>query len=328
MRKSDPEKSEQSNKESKAKIRVIDSHTGGEPTRVVIEGGPDLGAGSLADRLNLLRSEYDWFRCAVVKEPRGSDPLVGALVCEPVDPSCAAGVIFFDKATYLGMCGHGTIGLLVTLGYLGRIGPGKHKIETPVGQVEAMLDESGAVTLNNVASYRYARQVEVEVNGFGRVTGDVAWGGNWFFLIDDHPFELSMSNLDRLTEFTWAVNQALARQSVTGADGHEIDHIALYGPPDSPGADSKNFVLCPGKAYDRSPCGTGTSARLACLYSDGKLAGGKPWRQQSIVGSVFEGSISEIDGKLYPRISGRAFITSTAELILDRSDPFRTGIPT
>jgi len=314
-------------KSDQDRIKVIDSHTGGEPTRVVIEGGPDLGRGSLAHRLNLLRSEHDWFRCAVVKEPRGSGPVVGALLCEPVDPSCAAGVIFFDKATYLGMCGHGTIGLLVTLGYLGRIGPGKHKIETPVGQVEAVLDESGAVTLNNVVSYRSARQVAVEVNGFGRVTGDVAWGGNWFFLIDDHPFELNMSNLDRLTEFTWAVNQALAGQGIAGADGHKIDHVALFGPPDSPGADSKNFVLCPGKEYDRSPCGTGTSARLACLYSDGKLPGGKPWRQESIVGSVFEGSISEIDGKLYPTIRGRAFITSAAELILDRSDPFRTGIP-
>jgi len=183
------------------------------------------------------------------------------------------------------------------------------------------------VTVENVPSYRTARQVRIEVEGHGIVTGDVAWGGNWFFLIDDHPFDLSMSNVDRLTEFTWAVTQALARYGITGADGHEIDHIALFGPPDSPAADSKNFVLCPGKAYDRSPCGTGTSARLACLYSDGKLSGGKPWRQQSIVGSVFEGSISEIDGKLYPTIRGSAFITSTAELILDRSDPFRTGIP-
>ena len=308
------------------RIKVVDSHTGGEPTRVVIEGGPDLGSKSLAHRLNLLRSEYDWFRSAVVREPRGSDQIVGALLCEPVDPSCAAGVIFFDNVTYLGMCGHGTIGLLVTLGYLGRIGPGKHKIETPVGQVEAVLDESGSVTLNNVPSYRHARQVAVEVNGFGRVSGDVAWGGNWFFLIDDHPFDLSMSNVDRLTEFTWAVTQALARYGITGADGHEIDHIALFGPPDSPAADSKNFVLCPGKAYDRSPCGTGTSAKLACLYADGKIKEGQTWRQESIVGSVFEGSIKVEGGKVFPSIKGSAFVNAEADLLLNPADPLCMGI--
>src|SRR5262245_16956290 len=314
-------------KDGQSRIKVIDSHTGGEPTRVVIEGGPELGSGPLTERLNLLRSEHDWLRTAVVNEPRGSDAVVGALLCQPIDPTCAAGVIFFDKATYLGMCGHGTIGLLATLAYLGRIGPGKHTIETPVGRVQALLDETGEVTLNNVASFRHARQVTVDVNGFGRVTGDVAWGGNWFFLIDDHSLELSLSNLDRLTEFTWAVKQALPRQGIAGADGHAIDHVALFGPPDMPGADSKNFVICPSKAYDRSPCGTGTSARLACLYSDGKLAGGAPWRQESIVGSIFEGSIREVDGKLLPTIKGRAYITAAAELILDPSDPFRMGIP-
>jgi 4-hydroxyproline epimerase len=314
-------------KGEQGRVKVIDSHTGGEPTRVVVEGGPDLGRGPVADRLNLLRSEYDWFRRAVVNEPRGSDALVGALLCEPVDPSSLAGVIFFDNATYLGMCGHGTMGLAATLAHMGRIAPGKHTIETPVGTVEILLDDAGAVTINNVASFRHSKQVSVDVDGFGMVTGDVAWGGNWFFLIDDHPFELSVSRLDQLTEFAWAVRQALGREGVAGADGHEVDHVALFGPPDVAGADSKDFVLCPGKAYDRSPCGTGTSARLACLYSDGKLAAGRTWRQEGIVGSIFEASISEIDGKLYPSIKGRAHITAIAELILDESDPFRAGIP-
>lgn len=314
-------------KTEQSRIKVIDSHTGGEPTRVVVEGGPDLGRGSLADRLNLLRSQYDWFRSAVTCEPRGSDAVVGALLCEPVDPSCAAGVIFFDNATYLGMCGHGTIGLVATLAYIGRIAPGKHSIETPVGRVDTMLDESGSITLNNVASYRHARQVAVQVDGYGRVIGDVAWGGNWFFLIDDHPFQLTPANIDELTKFAWEVKQALVEAGIAGADGHDVDHVALFGPPDDARADSKNFVMCPGKAYDRSPCGTGTSARLACLYSDGKLAAGKVWRQESIVGSVFEASISEADGRLYPSIRGRAYITAAAELILDESDPFKAGIP-
>jgi 4-hydroxyproline epimerase len=308
------------------RIQVIDSHTGGEPTRVVISGGPELGRGSMAARLEILKNEYDHFRSAVVNEPRGSDAMVGALLCEPVDASCAAGVIFFNNVGYLGMCGHGTIGLVTTLAYLDRIKPGKHRIETPAGTVEAQLDEAGEVSVMNVPSYRLARQVEVELNGHGRVAGDVAWGGNWFFLVNDHGKNLTLGNLEELTEYTWQIRQALTRQGITGANGQEIDHIELFVPSQLENVDSKNFVLCPGKSYDRSPCGTGTSAKLACLYADGKLKEGQVWRQESIVGSVFEGSISVIDGKLYPTIKGSAFVNAEATLILDERDPFCWGI--
>ena len=314
------------NGSSVRKIRVIDSHTGGEPTRLVISGGPDLGSGPLSARLGRFRAQHDDFRSAVVNEPRGSDVMVGALLCEPVDPACAAGVIFFNNVGYLGMCGHGTIGLVATLSYLDRIRPGEHRIETPVGTVSAILHDGGEVTVNNVPSYRSAAKVAIDVPGFGPVCGDVAWGGNWFFLAEAQGHELTLNHVEPLTNFTWAIRQALRTQRITGANGEEIDHIELFGPAQNPGVNSRNFVLCPGKAYDRSPCGTGTSAKLACLYADGKLLEGQVWKQESIVGSVFEGSIKVRDGQVHPSIKGAAFVNADANLVLDPRDPFCMGI--
>ncbi|HEY3974630.1 MAG TPA: proline racemase family protein [Candidatus Sulfotelmatobacter sp.] len=312
------------------RVRVIDSHTGGEPTRVIVSSGPDLGTGPLAARLERLRRDHDDFRSAVVNEPRGSNVMVGALLCKPVDPACAAGVIFFNNVGYLGMCGHGTIGLISTLSFIKRIEAGEHRIETPVGTVNAILHPDGAVTVNNVASYRLSANIEVDVPRYGKVRGDVAWGGNWFFLVrdemQDHGMELSLSNIDKLTDFTWAIRQTLRQQRITGAENREIDHIELFGPSRLPSVDSKNFVLCPGKAYDRSPCGTGTSAKLACLYADGKIRKGQVLRQESIVGSVFEGSVTVRDGQIYPSIKGVAFVNAEAELVLDSWDPFCMGI--
>ena len=308
------------------KIKVIDSHTGGEPTRLVIDGAPDLGKGPLHERLQRFQREYDDFRSAVVNEPRGSDVMVGALLCRPVDPACAAGVIFFNNVGYLGMCGHGTIGLVVTLAHMGSIGSGEHRIETPVGTVSAYLHPDGKVTVHNVASYRKTAKVSLEVPSFGIVKGDVAWGGNWFFLIENHGMDLTLKNVEALTSFTWGVRQALNASGITGDNGQEIDHIELFAPSQIPGVNSKNFVLCPGKAYDRSPCGTGTSAKLACLYADGKLREGEIWRQESIVGSVFEGSIQVRQGQIFPSIKGSAYVNAEAELILDECDPFRMGI--
>lgn len=308
------------------RVRVIDSHTGGEPTRLVISGGPDLGTGPLADRLKCFQANHDTFRSAVVNEPRGSDVMVGALLCQASDPACAAGVIFFNNVGYLGMCGHGTIGLVATLHFMGRIQPGEHRIETPVGNVTAVLHPSGEVTVNNVASYRLAANVPVKVGAYGTICGDVAWGGNWFFLVRGQTMQLSLLNIEELTRFTWAIRLALREQGITGTGEQEIDHIELYGPSENPSVDAKNFVLCPGKAYDRSPCGTGTSAKLACLYADGKIREGQVWKQESIVGSIFEGSISVRDGKVYPSIKGSAFVNAETELVLDFKDPFCWGI--
>ena len=313
---------------SVTRIEVIDSHTGGEPTRVVVAGGPDLGGGSMAERAVRFRERFDGFRSATVNEPRGNDAIVGALLCQPSDPTCDAGVIFYNNVGYLGMCGHGTIGLVVTLAHMGRVQPGSTcRLETPVGNVEARLNANGSVTIRNVASYRSAAHVPVEVPGIGTVYGDIAWGGNWFFLCGGHGQALSLGRVDQLTDFAWRIRQGLEAHGITGAEGGPIDHIELFGPPTAPGADSKNFVLCPGKAYDRSPCGTGTSAKLACLYADGKLQPGEIWRQESITGSVFEGAVRLVDGQLYPEITGHAYVNAEASLLLDERDPFCYGIP-
>jgi len=308
------------------RVRVIDSHTAGEPTRVVIAGGPELGNGPMRGRLERFRNEFDPFRSAVVNEPRGNDAMVGALLCEPYDASCQAGVIFFNNVGYLNMCGHGAIGLAATLAHMGKIGLGTLRLDTVAGVVEAHLNEDGSVTLRNVASHRKARAVPVEVPGIGRIVGDVAWGGNWFYLVTEHGQILSMDRIEELTDFTWRIRQSLRANGIAGDNKQEIDHIELYGPPSSTEADSKNFVLCPGRAYDRSPCGTGTSAKLACLYADGKLCEGQIWRQESIAGCIFEGSVSVEDGRIYPRITGRAYINAEADLILDERDPLCYGI--
>ena len=307
-------------------IKVIDSHTGGEPTRVIVSGGPDLGSGPIQERLVRFRDHFDHIRSAVVNEPRGNDAIVGALLCEPYDPTCEAGVIFFNNVGFLNMCGHGTIGLMVTLTHMGRIGQGVCRIDTNCGPVEARLNDNGSVTIRNVPSFRSSAAVPVDVPGIGRIHGDIAWGGNWFFLIGDHGQELSLKRVEELTDYTWRVRQALEAQGIAGADGREIDHIELFGPPTVAGADSKNFVLCPGKAYDRSPCGTGTSAKLACLFAEGKLKPGEIWRQESIVGSVFEGSVAMEEGKLYPEVTGFAYVNAESDLILDERDPFCYGI--
>jgi 4-hydroxyproline epimerase len=314
--------------------RVIDSHTGGEPTRCVISGGPDLGGGTLAERRQRFSDKHDAWRRALVCEPRGSDVIVGALLCTPLEATSTCGVIFFNNVGTLGMCGHGTIGVIATLAHLGRIAPGEHRIETPVGTVTATLHADGSASVANVPSYRHATRVAVDVAGHGVVQGDVAWGGNWFFLCDDHGQRLDASAVVELTAFASRVREALQRQGVTGRDGAEIDHIELVGPAGNMANQARNFVLCPGGAYDRSPCGTGTSAKLACLAADGKLAPGALWRQESVIGSVFSGSYTRADpppagvptDAVLPVIQGRAHVTLDATLVFDPADPFAWGL--
>jgi 4-hydroxyproline epimerase len=308
-------------------VRLVDSHTEGEPTRVVWSGGPDLGKGSLHERLQRFRETADDFRRAVILEPRGSEALVGALLCEPVDATCAAGVIYFNNAGYLGMCGHGTIGVAVTLAYLGRIGIGTHRLETPVGVVEVKLLSANEVSFENVPSYRYRSKVAVEVASLGTVVGDIAWGGNWFFLVEKSPFELTARNIRPLNDASHEVRLALRHQQITGADGAEIDHVEFFGPAQSAGGHSRNFVYCPGGAFDRSPCGTGTSAKIACLAADGKLKPGDRWIQESIIGSTFTASYREdSEGRIIPTVSGRAYICAESTLVQQQDDPFRNGI--
>jgi 4-hydroxyproline epimerase len=307
------------------RISILDSHTGGEPTRLVLDGGPDLGTGSLAERRRRFRDHHDDFRAAVANEPRGSEVMVGALLCPPTDPSCAAGVIFFNNVGVLNMCGHGTIGLLVSLHHLGRLGLGEHRIETPVGVVTATLETPHRVRLRNVPSWRSRAGVRVEAEG-GPVTGDVAWGGNWFFLVADHGERIAPDNLRRLTARAEAIRLGLQAAGITGDDGGEIDHVELFAPSPTPGVQARNFVLCPGLAFDRSPCGTGTSAKVACLAAEGKLRPGETWRLESVIGSVFEARYTVENGVILPEVTGEAHVCGEGTLLLDPQDPFRTGI--
>ncbi len=335
------------------RIPFLDSHTGGEPTRLIETPPFDLGTGSVADKLSRLKKDHDDFRTTVLNEPRGSDVLVGAVLVPPNDPTCQFGVIFFNNVGYLGMCGHGTIGLIASLAYLGKVQPSMIRVETPVGVVEATLHDmslrgaerrsnllvneevaSGKerprndiypnrVSVKNIPAYRHLTHVPVTIDG-KTIHGDVAWGGNWFFLCHDHGLDVSMQNLEALTDFSWRVREQFTANGITGANGAEVDHVELFASTSD--ADSKSFVLCPGKAYDRSPCGTGTSAKLACLYGDGKLQVGQTWKQQSVVGSIFEGSV-QLDGdRIIPTITGEAWVMAEGVILVDERDPFANGI--
>ncbi len=308
-------------------MRIIDSHTEGEPTRMVIDGGPALGNGPLAERVRRFASEFDNYRSFAVNEPRGNDAVVGALLCAPVNPQCAAGLIFFNNVGYLGMCGHGTIGAAVTLAHMGRIGLGIHRFETPVGEVAVQLISRNEVEIENVISYRYRKEVSIDVPGLGPVVGDIAWGGNWFFLVQSAPYALTMASIPALSRAALAVSDALVQAGIDGEGGAKIDHIEFFGPAQDPAAQSRNFVMCPGGAYDRSPCGTGTSAKLACLAADGKLAPNTPWVQESTVGGRFVASYHlDSQGRVIPRIRGRAFVVAEAMLLRDANDPFADGM--
>ncbi len=308
------------------KIDFVDSHTGGEPTRVVLAGFPPLSAMPLTACVTMMRTQYDHYRTTVCTEPRASDVMVGALLLPPVEPGSIASVVYFNNVGYLGMCGHGSIGVITTLQYLKRLAPGVHHLDTPVGTVRCTLLEDGRVSMENIVSYRHRHAVTLNVPGFNSVTGDVAWGGNWFFLTDAGDCEIDRGNIAQLTAFATAIRLALVNAGVTGINQAEIDHIELFGPASSATLDSRNFVLCPGNEYDRSPCGTGTSAKLACLAADGKLVEGAVWRQESVIGSVFEASYRNTAAGVIPTITGRAFVTGKGSLLLDPSDSFQWGI--
>jgi len=312
-------------------VDVVDTHTAGEPTRVVVGGWPQPHGATLAERRNALLREQDALRRAVVSEPRGHAAVVGALLTPAVEPGSQVGVIFFDNAGGLGMCGHGLIGVVRALEFLGRLAPGSTQVDTPVGTVAAELHDDGTVTISNRPARVQALDVSLDVPGLGRVTGDVAWGGNWFFLallealgLGDDVLELRHAAL--LTDATARVRHALAAAGVTGTDGAEIDHVEVFGRPRRTDADSRNFVLCPGLTYDRSPCGTGTSAKIAVLRARGALAVGQAWRQESITGSLFTAWLEPRGEVLVPRVRGGAFVTARATLLFDPRDPFRAGL--
>jgi 4-hydroxyproline epimerase len=308
-------------------MRVVDSHTEGEPTRVVIDGWPALEGKTMVERRDELRAQHDHLRRAVICEPRGHSAVVGALLTPPVTPGATAGIVFFNNGTYLGMCGHGLIGVVRTLQYLGRLSPGLATFDTPVGCVRTELSDDGSVTIENVPSRCHRLDVSVDVPSVGRVTGDIAYGGNWFFITEHDLGEISLTNAPALTRATQQIQDALDASGISRADGAQIDHIEVSGPPQRLDADARNFVLCSGGDYDRSPCGTGTSAKMAVLHARGKLKVGDDWRQESVTGSLFTGWLTQgKTGELVPHIRGHAYVTAETTLRFDPSDPFRLGL--
>ncbi|GAF62729.1 LOW QUALITY PROTEIN: 4-hydroxyproline epimerase [Psychrobacter sp. JCM 18903] len=331
-------------------FKIIDSHTGGEPTRMVYDGFPDLVGDTIQDKLQSFKQNFDHLRQSIILEPRGNDVLVGALLLPASHPKATAGVIFFNNAGYLGMCGHGTIGVIVSLAYQQKISAGVHWLETPVGLVKATLHDDGSCSVQNVPSYRYKKQVEVHVPELGLICGDIAWGGNWFFLVSEHGQDIQANNVEKLTQVTMQIKQALVAANITGENSSEIDHIELFADSDDTQVDSKNFVLCPGSAYDRSPCGTGTSAKLACLAADNKLAPEKLWQQQAssaayllavismylsliLISTDLSTRLNNPAGAAYPAqtiiptICGHAYVCAETTLMVQEDDPFKWGIP-
>lgn len=309
-------------------IRVVDSHTEGEPTRVIVEGWPMPSGATMTERRDDLRLRHDHLRRAVVCEPRGHAAMVGALLTPPVSRGSICGIVFFNNETYLGMCGHGLIGVVRTLEHLGRLTAGDAQFDTPVGIVRATLAADGEVTIANVPARCHSIDVLVDVPGIGRVTGDVAYGGNWFFITHHDSVPVRLENVAELTRVTQAIQDALNARGITGANGEPIDHIEISAPATRADADCRNFVLCSGGEYDRSPCGTGTSAKMVTLFARGELALEEEWRQESVTGSRFTGWLTRgPKGDIVPHIRGTAFVTGEATLRFDPADPFRLGIP-
>lgn len=308
-------------------MHVIDSHTGGMPTRVILNGGPELGSGPMAERVRCLANNHDAFCKSVLLEPRGQSGMVGALLVAPDDVGCETGVIYFDANAILGMCGHGTIGLGVTLAHLGRIAPGTHKFETPAGIISIDLLDTSTVRVTNIESRQVQEAVSIEIDKYGVFTGDLAYGGNWFFIVDPSPIPVEVANIRVLTDLAIAIREACTAQGVTGENGENVDHVILQGQPDTESVSSRNFVLCPDNEYDRSPCGTGSSARLACLAAAGVLAPGEEIVQQSIIGSTYNMSYQPgISGGVIPKLTGQAHVMAESRLIFAQNDPFRMGI--
>lgn len=318
------------------RVRVIDSHTEGEPTRVVVSGGPELGAGAAQARDALARDHRDFCRGTLL-EPRGSEVLVGAVLVAPADPRCCAGAVFFNNVGVLGMCGHGTIGIARTLLHMGRIGTGSHMLETPVGCVPFDVGEGGSVTLRNVPSRRARSGVRVRLDDGTEATGDIAWGGNWFF-ITPAPAGLPVGSarIRELEALSLRIQRALDRDGLGMAEGGtatperiRIDHVEIWSPLPT-GKGWRSFTMCPGGQWDRSPCGTGTSAKLACLAADGMAAPGEAMRAESPIGTHFDAWFdgpADAGGSIVPSVRGRAWITAEGDLCFDAGDPCAAGLP-
>ena len=327
-------------------IQAVDSHTAGEPTRIVTGGLPPLAGASMAEKRTILQRDHDGLRRALVLEPRGHDAIVLAYLLPPCTPGAHLGVVFANDAGYLGMCGHGAIGVAtvaVAMGMVAAVEPVTEVVlDTPAGVVPCRVAVAGgkvkSVTITNVPSFLFAQRVVVPVHGFGKVAADIAYGDNWFAFVEADQLGLMVekTHLPVLMQAATAVREALVREGVRGRhperSGDEIvDHVKLFAPlaGDEPGA--RALTLCPGAAYDRSPCGTGTSAKLAVLHAKGELEIGAWFRSQSVLATEFRARVVRETRvgphpAIVPEVTGSAWITGFPTFVLDPEDPCRFGI--
>jgi 4-hydroxyproline epimerase len=322
----------------------IDAHTCGNPVRVVAGGGPPLNGATMSERRQDFIARYDWIRTGLMFEPRGHDVMSGSILYEPMRDDCDAAILFIETSGCLPMCGHGTIGTVTVLIEEGLVTPkreGRLVLEVPAGIVEAEyrrdnLDNVVEVRIRNIPSFLYRSGIDVDVEGFGRVVFDVAYGGNFYAIIEP---QASYPGLDAISAFDIQRLSPIIRRlindkySLVHPDDPTISglrHILWAGQPHHPEAHARNAVFYGEKAIDRSPCGTGTSARMAQKAARGELKVGDDFVHESIIGSLFHGRV-EASAKvgpfdaIVPSVAGQAWITGHNTIFLDERDPFVKG---
>lgn len=321
----------------------IDAHTCGNPVRLVAGGGPLLQGANMSERRQHFLKEFDWIRKGLMFEPRGHDMMSGSILYPPSDPQNDIGVLFIETSGCLPMCGHGTIGtvtIAIEEGLVVPKTPGKLRLETPAGLVLIEYVQEGkkvkSVKLKNVKAYLAAENLSVQCPDLGELTLDVSYGGNFYAIVDVQSNFKGIENYtaDQLVGWSRALRKNINdKYDFVHPENPTINgcsHILWTGATIDPNATARNAVFYGDKAIDRSPCGTGTSARLAQWYAKGKLKQGEPFIHESIIGSKFIGRIEEVtelDGKpaIIPSIEGWAMVTGYNTIIIDDDDPYAHG---
>jgi proline racemase len=324
-------------------FETIDSHTMGEPTRIIVKGFPELAGNTMMERKKYLEENFDHYRTALMLEPRGHKDMFGAILTEPISKEADLGVIFMDTGGYLNMCGHGSIGsstVAVETGLVKVTEPYTEVVlEAPAGLIQARIkvEKGKAVetSILNVPAFLYLKDVEVEIDGYGKIPLDISFGGSFFAMINAEKIGLTL-NTENIGEITELGMKIIKKVNDTVEIKHPyldittVDLAEFYCSPTNAAANKKNVVIFGDNQVDRSPCGTGTSAKLALLYAKGELSIGEEFVYESITGSMFKGVITEeieINGykAVLPQITGSAYITGFNRWVIDERDPLKDG---
>jgi len=326
-------------------FKTIDTHTMGEPTRIITEGLPFIPGNNMMDKKNYLVEHFDYIRTMTMHEPRGHGDMFGAILMEPTKKEADIGVIFMDSGGYLNMCGHGSIGvstILVDEGYVKVEEPITNiTLDTPAGLVRAKVEvenkKAKGVSIENVPAFLYKENIKIEISELGQVPVDISFGGSFFALVDSKYLNLkiSLENIDEIIKLALIIREKINNKvkviHPNIPDINKVDLVEIYGKPTNSIADLKNVVIFGAGQFDRSPCGTGTSAKLAYLHGKNKLKKNEYFVHESITGTMFKGRILEEVkiGKyngIIPEIKGRAFIIGYSHLIAQEEDPFKHGL--